>query len=86
MQRYLNNSLTIKFATFNDLHNIYGGKDGKVAHSDFHNKVYSGDLFVYDEKNGDNWSGYFGSKPELKHKIKRVFNHYKAVESLYFAC
>ena len=43
-------------------------------------------MVVYDEANGDNWSGFYGSKPELKHKIRKVFSHYKAVESLMFTC
>jgi len=42
-------------------------------------------MFVYDQTNGDNWSGYFGSKPDLKYHIRRVFNQYRAVESLFFA-
>ena len=42
-------------------------------------------MFVYDEENGDNWSGYFGSKPELKYQIKQVFNQFRAVENLLFA-
>ena len=42
-------------------------------------------MFVYDEENGDNWSGFYGSKPELKHQIKRVFNTFRAVENLLFA-
>ena len=47
-------------------------------------KVYSGDMLVYDEKNGDNWSGYYGSKPFLKTQIKWVFNLYRQLELLMF--
>ena len=41
-------------------------------------------MFVYDEKNGDNWSGYYGSKPELKMQIKDVFIRYRQTEALLF--
>jgi hypothetical protein len=42
-------------------------------------------MFVYTEKNKDSWSGYYGSKPDLKMHIRRIFNVYRATESLIFA-
>jgi hypothetical protein len=41
-------------------------------------------MFVYTERNNDSWSGYYGSKPDLKMHIKRVFNSYRATETLIF--
>lgn len=41
-------------------------------------------MFVYDEKNGDNWSGYYGSKPDLKYHITRIFNEYRTTTTLMF--
>ena len=43
-------------------------------------------MLPYDEENGDNWSGYYGSRPELKIQIRKVFGTFKTVESLFFAC
>jgi hypothetical protein len=59
-------------------------------HERFHNhhdfeKILPGDMFVYTEKNKDSWSGYYGSKPDLKMHIRRIFNVYRATESLIFA-
>lgn len=45
---------------------------------------FEGDFFVYDEANGDNWSGYFTSKPLLKNKIKRLGKLLRAFKNLYF--
>ena len=42
-------------------------------------------MFVYEESNGDNWSGFYGSKPELKYQIRRVFSKFRSVENLLFA-
>ena len=80
IRRYTKNTPNIEYASFTDLHKLYGGES---PHALF-NKVYSGDMFVYDQENGDNWSGYFGSKPDLKYHIRKVFNKYRAVESLMF--
>jgi len=66
IKRYTDNSPKIQYATFTDLHKMFGGGNGASPHSLF-NTVYSGDMFVYDESNGDNWAGFFGSKPELKY-------------------
>lgn len=41
-------------------------------------------MFVYDEKNGDSWSGYYGSKPDLKMHITRIYNSFRATEALLF--
>ena len=41
-------------------------------------------MFVYTEKNLDAWSGYYGSKPDLKYHIKRIYNSYIATTSLIF--
>ena len=41
-------------------------------------------MFVYDEENGDAWSGYYGSKPSLKMKIREIFDKYRATTSLIF--
>lgn len=59
-------------------------------HERFHDhhgykKVLPGDMLVYTEKNNDSWSGYYGSKPDLKYHIKRVFNTFRAAEALIFA-
>ena len=63
---------------------MYGGGNGASPHSLF-NTVYSGDMLVYDESNGDNWSGFFGSKPELKYQIRKIFSKFRSVENLLFA-
>ena len=81
--RYTENTPNIEYATFTDMHRLYGGGTIGKANSLF-NKVYSGDMFVYDQENGDNWSGFYGSKPDLKYNIRKVFNKYRAVESLIF--
>ena len=47
-------------------------------------KVFKGDMLVYDEKNGDAWSGYYGSKPDLKMHIRQIFDSYRATTSLMF--
>ena len=41
-------------------------------------------MFVYDEKNVDAWSGYYGSKPDLKMRIRKVFDSYRVSTSLLF--
>ena len=41
-------------------------------------------MFVYDESNGDIWSGFFGSKPDFKYHVKRIFARYRATENLGF--
>jgi hypothetical protein len=41
-------------------------------------------MFVYDEENGDIWSGFFGSKPNFKFHVKRIFARYRAIENLSF--
>jgi hypothetical protein len=41
-------------------------------------------MFVYDEKNGDAWSGYYGSKPDLKTRIRNIFDKYRGTTSLIF--
>ncbi len=52
-------------------------------HHSFQN-VYRGDMFVYDESNGDIWSGFYGSKPDFKMHVKRIFARFRATESLMF--
>jgi len=77
VERYLENHLKIEFTTLSAL-------DDKF-HDHFHfDKVYKGDMFVYSQDTGDEWSGYFGSKPDLKMRIKAVFNLYRATETLKF--
>ena len=34
-------------------------------------------MFVYDERNGDAWSGYYGSKPYLKTQIRETFSLFR---------
>lgn len=41
-------------------------------------------MLVYTEKNNDSWSGYYGSKPDLKYHIRRVFNSFRATEMLIY--
>lgn len=77
VERYLEHSMKIEFTTLKGLNEKF--------HDHFHfDKVYKGDMFVYNQENGDEWSGYFGSKPDLKMKIKAIFNGYRATESLKF--
>lgn len=77
VNRYLNRTLKFEFTTFTKLHEIF------KEHHDF-NKVYRGDMLVYDEQKGDIWSGFFGSKPNFKCHIKRIFGRYRATENLAF--
>ena len=37
-------------------------------------KSFKDDLFVYEESNGDSWSGYYTTKPRLKRNIRQVGN------------
>ena len=46
----------------------------------FKENLYKGDYFVYLWDNGDAWSGYYGSRPELKRQIKEVFRAFRATE------
>ena len=77
LDRYLSGHLKFEFTTFSQLHHKYN------QHPQF-DDVLPGDMLVYTEKNNDSWSGYYGSKPDLKMHIKRVFNDYRATESLVF--
>lgn len=77
LERYLKGNFKFEFMTFSQLHARHHG------HHDF-DKVLPGDMFVYTEFNKDSWSGYYGSKPDLKYHIKRVFNSFRATESLIF--
>jgi hypothetical protein len=77
VNRYLQSGLHFEFSTMSELHERF------YDHSDF-KKVLPGDMFVYSEKNLDSWSGYYGSKPDLKLHIKRVFNDFRATEALMF--
>lgn len=64
--------------TFTDIHKLHN------QHHQF-DDVLPGDMFVYDQANKDAWSGYYGSKPDLKMHIKKVFNDFRATEALMFA-
>lgn len=77
LDRYLNGHFKFEFSTFTQFHHKFHN------HFDF-DKILPGDMFVYDEKNNDSWSGYYGSKPDLKLQIKRIFNVYRATETLMF--
>ncbi len=77
LERYLKNNFKFEFKTFKELEEM-------LHRNQQFEDVYSGDFFVYDEKNGDSWSGYYGSKPDLKMHITRIFNSYRTTESLLF--
>ncbi|CDW74179.1 alpha-mannosidase [Stylonychia lemnae] len=84
LMRYYDDKINIKFATFTDLHKQFGGVEaGREPHLDF-SKIYKGDMLPYDESNGDAWTGFYGSRPELKSQIKQIFNYFKGVETLFF--
>ena len=44
---------------------------------------YEGDFFVYTEKNGDTWSGYFTTKPRIKNRIRNIGKYMRALELIY---
>ncbi len=46
IRRYTDNTPKIEYATFTDLHKLYGA--GAPSSHPLFNKVYSGDMFVYD--------------------------------------
>ena len=75
--RYLKNTFNFEFKTFSQMHDML--KD----HHQFQS-TYKGDMFVYDEKKGDAWSGYYGSKPDLKMKIREIFDMYRSTSALMF--
>lgn len=73
----MNGHFKFEFSTFTQFHNKFH------SHFEF-DKILPGDMLVYDELNNDSWSGYYGSKPDLKLHIKRIFNVYRSTESLMF--
>lgn len=77
LERYLNKGLKYEFSTMTEMHERFHD------HFDF-KKVLPGDMLAYTERNNDSWSGYYGSKPDLKYHIRRVFNAFRAAESLVF--
>lgn len=53
-----------KMSLFSDyLNNIQNYGDVKL-------REFTDDFFVYEEGNGDSWSGYFTTKPDLKRSIR----------------
>jgi hypothetical protein len=77
LERYLRNKLTYKYTTMTEMLETFSD------HPAF-KRVLPGDMLVYTEANNDSWSGYYGSKPDLKMHIQRVFNAFRASESLVF--
>ena len=46
-------------------------------------KEFDEDFYVYEEGNGDSWSGFFSSKPDFKKKI-RLIGHLMRALRKYF--
>lgn len=42
-------------------------------------KQYNKDFFVYEEKNGDTWSGFYSNKPHLKHAIRELHHSVRSL-------
>lgn len=68
----------IRYSLLSDYLKDFDGKEKELT-------TFDGDFFVYDESNGDNWSGYFTTKPLLKNKIKKLGQTLRSFKNFYFS-